>query len=443
MVDGFFEHATETTPRERLEDEQLRRLRGLLGELLPTNPFYGARLRSAGFTAADEFRTLDDVRNLPFTQKRELVADQAEHPPFGTNLTFPLDRYVKLHQTSGTSGGQPLRLLDTPESWAWWLRCWQFVLTAAGVRPGDRVFCAFSFGPFVGFWAAYESIPLVGAMAIPGGGQDSVQRLRSIEDNGATVLLSTPTYALRLAEVAAGHGIDTAGGPIRRTIHAGEPGASIPSTRRRIDAAWGAECHDHTGATEVGATGFTCRERAGVHLIESEYLFEVINPQSGETVRPGERGELVVTNFGRAAAPLIRYRTGDLVELDVAPCACGRTWARMAGGILGRADDMIIVRGVNVFPSAIEDIVRGFDAVAEFRLELFEERQMQELRLSIEPAPHLSPHDVADLTRAVRDEIQRRLYLRVPCASVSPGALPRFELKARRFFRRPGPPPTA
>ena len=439
MADGFFDRAWETAPRERLRDEQLGQLRALVAEILPTNAFYGAKLASAGLASPEEIRTPEDVRKLPFTHKHELVADQAAHPPFGTNLTYDLTRYVKLHQTSGTSGGQPLRFLDTAESWAWWLRCWRFIFTAAGVGAGDRVFCAFSFGPFIGFWAAHESVPLVGAMAIPGGGQDSLQRLRSIEDTGATVLLSTPTYALRLAEVAREHGIDTAGGPIRRTIHAGEPGASIPATRRRIDEAWGAECHDHTGATEAGATGFTCRERAGVHLIESEYLFEVVEPDTGAPVPPGRRGELVITNFGRAGMPLIRYRTGDLVELDDAPCGCGRTWARMVGGILGRADDMVIVRGVNVFPSSIEDIVRGFDEVAEFRLELFEQRQMNELKLTLEPAPHLGAEDAAALTRAIGDEIHRRLYLRVACELVAPGALPRFELKARRFFRRSAP----
>ncbi len=435
MQHGFCERAIETAPREVLRGQQLRRLRALAAEILATNPFYRHKLQSAGLGSAEDVGSLDDVRHLPFTHKGELIADQAEHPPFGSNLTYPVERYVKVHQTSGTSG-RPLRVLDTVESWAWWLRCWRFVFAGAGVGSGDRVFCAFSFGPFIGFWAGFECAPLVGAMAIPGGGQDSLQRLRAIEEQGATVLLSTPTYALRLAEVAREHGINTAASTIRRTIHAGEPGASVQATRRRIDEAWGAECHDHTGVSEVGATGFTCGERAGVHLIESEYLFEVIDPATNQPLPAGRRGELVITNFGRVGMPLIRYRTGDLAEVDEDFCSCGRTWARLRGGILGRVDDMVVVRGINVFPSSIEDIVRGFNAVAEFRLELFEKGEMRELTLTLEPIAHLPQESVAQLVREVCDEVHRRIQLRVACESVPPGTLPRFELKARRFFRR-------
>jgi phenylacetate-CoA ligase len=433
----YVDQALETAPREALAEHQLRRIRALLGEVLPSNRFYRAKLAGAGLQSADELSSLEEIQALPFTHKGELVADQLEHPPFGTNLTCPLERYVRLHQTSGTSGGRPLRVLDTAESWSWWLRCWQFIYAGAGIGPGDRVFCAFSFGPFIGFWAAYESLPLAGALALPGGGMDSLQRFRAIVDAGATVLVSTPTYALRLAEVAREHGLDPASTAIGRTVHAGEPGASIPATRRRIDEAWAAECHDHTGASEVGATGFTCRLRNGVHLIESEFLFEVVDPSSGRPVSPGERGELVITNFGRTGMPVLRYRTGDLVRLDASPCGCGRTWSRLDGGILGRADDMVVVRGVNVFPSSIEDVVREFGAVAEFRLELLEERRMSELRLTVEPLADLSADEIGKLTRAIGDEIQRRLYLRVPCQAVEPGTLPRFELKAKRFFRRP------
>jgi phenylacetate-CoA ligase len=432
---AYFDAQWETAPRDQLRERQLVRLRKMLGELLATNRFYREKLASAGLSDPRELATLDDLRRLPTTSKGELLDDQLAHPPFGTNLTYPLERYVKIHQTSGTSGGRPLRVLDTAESWAWWLRCWQHVYVAAGIGGGDRVFCAFSFGPFIGFWTAYEAAPLVGAMAVPGGGQDSIQRLRSIEELGATVLLSTPTYALRLAEVAAENWIAASELPVRTTIHAGEPGASIPSTRERIDAAWGAECYDHIGASEVGATGFTCRERSGVHLLESEYVFEVIDPETGKEAPVGGQGELLVTNLGRIGMPVIRYRTGDLVTLDDGACGCGRNWARLAGGILGRSDDMVVVRGVNVFPSSIEDIVREFATVAEFRLELFEDRQMNELRLTIEPTGEVRSQDGPELARAVSDAIHRRLFLRVPCDVVDHGSLPRFELKAERFFR--------
>ncbi len=380
----------------------------------------------------------EDFVQLPLTTKTELVEDQAAEPPFGSNLTYPLWRYVKLHQTSGTTGKAPIHWLDTDESWQWWARLWAHVYTGAGVRHGDRVFFAFSFGPFIGFWAAYEGARVVGALAIPGGGMQTDQRVQAIQDSGATVLCSTPTYALRLAEVAQEMGVDLAASAVRATIHAGEPGASVPAVRRRIEQAWGAECFDHTGLTEVGATGFTCREQSGVHLIESEFIFEVVDPASGKQLGPGRRGELVVTNLGRPGMPLIRYRTGDLVEVDEEGCACGRTFARLAGGILGRTDEMLIVRGTNLFPSAIEGVVREFPEVSELRIEVSRVREMDEVRLLLEPAPgHASEQELSSLVGKVSETLQRRLLLRIACEAVPCGTLPRFELKARRLVRLP------
>lgn len=434
MSESYFRPELETADREALLVGQLERFQALLGELWESNGFYRGKLESAGLGSPGDVRSSSDYRRLPFTTKTEIALDQAETPPFGSNLTYPLERYIKLHQTSGTSGGRPIRWLDTAESWAWWAELWGYVYSGAGVGPGDRIFFAFSFGPFIGFWSAYDGARSVGALTLPGGGQDSLQRLQNLLDNQATVLMCTPTYALRLAEVAREAGINLASSAVRVTIHAGEPGASIPATRRKIEQAWGAVCHDHTGLTEVGATGFTCSERAGVHLIESEFIFEVIDPATGSPVGPGERGELVVSNLGRTGMPLLRYRTGDLVELDDSRCACGRTFARMMGGVLGRADDMVIVRGVNVFPSSIEDIVREFAQIEEFRLELLTSGTLAELRLLLEPRGDCD-QDRAELAELVAAAVQRRLLLRVECRCVDAGSLPRFELKARRFFK--------
>ena len=421
----LFDPPRETLDTAGLTRHQLSRLQALLEEVVPRNSFYTRKL--GGRPAID---SLDDLKRLPFTTKAELADDQAQHPPFGSNLTYPLEQYVKLHQTSGTTGKAPIRWLDTGDSWDWWARCWGYVYTGAGVGPGDRVFFAFSFGPFIGFWAAYEGARTVGALAVPGGGMQTEQRVYALLETEATVLCCTPTYALRLAEEARRLGVDLVGSPLRATVHAGEPGASVPSVRSRIQAAFGARCFDHTGMTELGATGFTCQAQAGVHLIESEFIFEVINPETGETVPPGSQGELVATNLGRLGTPLIRYRTGDLVQLDTRPCTCGRTFARLNGGILGRADDMLIVRGVNVFPSAIEGVLREFPEVAEFRIEVSSQRAMAEVRVLLELAPGLS--DASDVVDRVAERLHDRLLLRVPCEPVSPGSLPRFELKARR-----------
>jgi phenylacetate-CoA ligase len=428
---AFFDPLTETLDRQSLLDLQLARIQALLEEVLPSNAFYARKLGPrCRVTAWDAFV------ELPFTTKRELAQDQAENPPYGTDLTYPLERYIKLHQTSGTTGKTPIRWLDTEASWDWWAHCWGHVYAGAGVGPRDRVFFAFSFGPFIGFWAAYEGARKVGAMSIPGGGLQTDQRLQSMIDNQVTAVCCTPTYALRLADEAARLGIDLRASPIRATVHAGEPGASIPAVRARIEQAFGARCFDHTGMTELGATGFTCQLQNGVHLIESEFVFEVIDPQTLQPVPHGAQGELVATNLGRSGMPLIRYRTGDLVQLDASPCACGRTSARLVGGILGRADDMLVVRGVNVFPSAIEGVVRQFECVDEFRIEVRREREMLNVRVVVEIDD--DRHDAEQIAATLAD-LQGRLRsacgIRIDADAAAGGTLPRWELKARRVIR--------
>jgi phenylacetate-CoA ligase len=420
-----YDRGLETLDEERRRAHQLDRLRALVAAMLGANPFWTAKWRAAGLGSARDLRGWDDVRRLPLTTKSELVADQAAHPMFGTNLTYPLERYVRVHQTSGTSGA-PLRWLDTAESWEWWLRWWGFVLAAAGVRPGDRAFFPFSFGLFVGFWAGFEGTRAFGALAIPGGGQDSVARLASMGSLGATVLVCTPSYALHLLQVARERGVDAARLPVRVTVHAGEPGAGIASVRARIEAGWGARAYDHAGMTEMGAYGYECEAQTGPHVNESEFIAEVLDPLTGQ---PADEGELILTNLGRLGSPLIRYRTGDRVRLAGAPCACGRTFARLAGGILGRLDDMLIVRGVNVFPSAIEAIVRRFP-VEEFQIEVFRDGELDEVRVLLEV------EGGAGAVPRVQAALRAGLGIRLEVDAVEAGTLPRFELKARRVVRR-------
>ena len=393
---------------------QWSRLSAKLPELQRDNPFYRARLPR-------EVRQLED---LPFTTKDELSEDQGAHPSFGTNLTYPIERYVRLHQTSGTTG-RPLRLLDTAESWEWWRECWQSVYRAAGVTARDRIFFAFSFGPFIGFWSAFAGAERLGALCLTGGAMTTTERVASIVATEATVLMSTPTYALRLADAAREEGIDLARSALRVSIHAGEPGASIPATRERIERELGVEAFDHTGATEIGAYGFSCSARDGVHINESEFIVEILDA-TGEAREDGE-GELVLTNLGRWGMPVLRYRTGDRVRAVRDRCSCGRTLVKLAGGIAGRVDDMVTVRGVNVFPSAIEAIVRRFDEVGEYRVELARVREMDELRCIVE-AP-------ADIAERVGTAIHRELGIRCFVESVALGTLPRFEMKARRFSK--------
>ena len=404
----------ETWTEQDRRHAQWARLGPMLPELQRDNPFYRAKLPKAA----------RELRELSFTTKAELSEDQAAHPPFGTNLTYPVERYVRLHQTSGTTG-RPLRILDDAESWEWWRECWQPIFRAAGVTARDRIFFAFSFGPFVGFWSAFAGAERLGALCLTGGAMTTTERVAAIVATEATVLMSTPTYALRLAEAAREEGIDLARSALRVSIHAGEPGASIPATRQRIEKELAVEAFDHTGATEVGAHGFSCAARDGVHINESEFIVEVLDA-AGHAREEGE-GELVLTNLGRWGMPVIRYRTGDRVHAVRGTCACGRTLVKLVGGIAGRVDDMLTVRGVNVFPSAIEAIVRRFDEVGEYRVELARVREMDELRCVVE-----APADVAERVGAA---IHRELGIRCLIEAVAPGTLPRFEMKAKRFTK--------
>jgi phenylacetate-CoA ligase len=327
-----------------------------------------------------------------------------------------------------------LRWLDTNQSWQWVMDCWKAVFRGARVGSGDRIFFPFSFGPFLGFWSAFEAGAQIGAHCIPGGGMSSAVRLELIRKLNATVVCCTPTYALWLAEIAAKD--ETAPGPLSETnvrvlIVAGEPGGSIPATRERIEQAWGARVIDHHGLTETGPLSFECWESPGfLHLNESEFICEVVDPVTAEPVPDGQRGELVVTNLGRVASPVIRYRTGDIVVRRSAPCVCGRTWARLEGGILARGDDMVNIRGVNVYPTTIESVVRAIPEIVEFRSTVSQSGVMRTLSMEIEV---VAGQDSRAATAKLVKNLRSALGLTVPVQVVGTGTLPRFEMKARRF----------
>lgn len=429
----------ENLDRSALLQRQQTSLRALFSQIR-NNRFYARKLADAGPSVGD-ISTLADLCRLPFTTKAELIADQQANPPYGSNLTYPIESYVRMHQTSGTSG-QPLRWLDDAQSWDWLLGCWNAIFDIVGVRRKDRLFFPFSFGPFLGFWTAFESATRrCGYLCLPGGGMSSAARLRFLLDNAVTVVLCTPTYAIRLAEVAQEEGVDLKNSAVRMLIVAGEPGGSIPATRQRIESAWGARVFDHSGMTEVGPVAIECSENpAGLHILEDRYVAEVIQPESAQSATPGEVGELVLTNLGRLGSPLIRYRTGDLVRVDPRPCPCGRAWLRLEGGILGRSDDMIHLRGNNLYPSALEAVVRRFPEVAEYRIEIDDSRALTELRVEVEPIETAAGAELAArIERAIREE----LLFRAEVVAVPPKSLPRPEMKSRRWIRAGGVLPGA
>ena len=426
--------ATERLDPEQTTSRQIGRLLTLLAAIDGRNAFYTRKLREAGIRAGD-LRTLDDLAGVPFTTKRELVEDQEAHAPWGTALTEPIERYTRYCQTSSTTG-RPIRWLDTNESWQWVLDCWKAVFRAARVGPSDRIFFPFSFGPFLGFWSAFEAGCQIGAHVLPGGGMSSQLRLSLIEKTDVTVLCCTPTYALRLAEVAATDpehdpaALTT--GSVRTIIVAGEPGGSIRSTRTRIEERWGARVIDHHGLTEAGPVSFECHERpGGLHLNDAEFLTEIVDLETGRPVPDGTSGEIVITNLGRTASPVIRYRTGDLGVRRSGTCGCGRTFGWLEGGILARADDMVAVRGVNVYPGAIESAVRRVPDVLEFRSIIGRRHEMRTVLVEVELAGGSLSDDVR-LARVAR-ELREALGLTVSVRAVPAGTLPRPDMKSRRF----------
>jgi len=399
--------------------DRLERLNALLEVVAKTNAFQRERMGDV------RLEHLDEISRLPLTQKEDLLADQAAHLPFGTNLTFPVERYTHVHQTSGTTGAT-LRVLDTPEDWAWWEICLAKVLAAAGIGVGDRVMLAYSFGPYVHFWATYAGVQAVGAMVVPLGGMDSVQRLETMREYGATALACTPSYALHLVNVAERHGLHDAVTTLERVVCAGEPGASIPAVRERIETGLGVQCFDHAGNSESGAFARPCDAAGGLHLAEDEFVCELIDPHAGEPVPCGGQGELVVTALGRVGFPVIRYATGDIVDHVAEPCPAGHPGRWLPGGILGRTDDMVVIRGMNVFPSAVEQILRESPGVGEFRITFYADpRAMDEIKVEVELAQPLE-------ARAIQARLRQRLGLRVRIVPVKPGILPPQLGKARR-----------
>lgn len=426
----------ETMPREELEALQVRKLRSLLSWAGARVPFHAKRFAEAGVTP-DAVETLDDLRRLPFMTRDEWMEGQLEHPPFGPILAAPEEVAIRYHMTSGTTGRTPIRVLDSLKDWEWIAEMWCYGLWGFGVRPADRVFVAFGYATFIGFWGLHYASEKMGCLTLPGGAMTTEQRVKTIVDMGATVVASTPTYALRMAQEARSLGIDLAGGPVQRLILSGEPAGSIPATKKLIEEQWGAKAGDTAGMTELGTIMiFECdRQPGGTHIIEDHFIEEVVDPESGEPVPYGEMGERVVTSFGRGFIPVIRYRTRDLVaKVPADVCPCGRTFDLYEGGIRGRVDDMKLVRGTNVYPRAVEAIVRERPEIDEFQIHLY---TAEGIRDEIEVLVEI-PDPAADADRILadlaRDLAEAHEGLRFGVRRVEAGTLPRFELKAKRVL---------
>lgn len=418
--------------RDALKKLQWSKLSAGLDRVFASNPFYQKLFLDAGIARGD-LRSFADFIRLPFTTKSEILDDQQRHPPYGTNLSLPLNRYIRCHQTTGTSGRR-LRWLDSVDSWRWLTdELWPAIFSAAGLRDDDRLFFPFSFGPFLGFWAAFDGAQRMKRFVLAGGGFSTSARLQLMIDHRITAVLCTPTYGLRLAEVAAAEGIDLPSSSVRMLIVAGEPGGSIPAVRKRLEDGWGARVFDHSGMTEIGSLGCEFEELPGnLFLLEDHCIAEVVDPQSTKPLPPGELGELVLSNLGRWDSPLLRYRTGDLVRVrhGDAPSRAAFPYVHLEGGVLGRVDDMLWIKGNNVYPSAVEAVLREFDGIAEFQL--VATQPIGELTIRVETLGEAPLGFVDRLATAIHD----RLHFRPNVELAAAGELPRFEMKANRLVRR-------
>jgi phenylacetate-CoA ligase len=434
---AFWNVKHETLPREELQALQLLKLRRLCEWAYATTPFHQRKFDEAGFRP-EHIQTFDDLRRIPFMTREEWMASLQEKPLFGDTLAADPTNAIRYHLTSGTSGRTPIRVLDGTKDWDWISEMWCYGLWGFGIRPEDSVYFAFGYGSFIGFWGAHYACEKIGALVVPGGAQTTESRIKQIVELGVTTVASTPTYALHLWQKAREMGIDLATqSKVNKVILSGEPAGSIPAVKRQLEEAWGAQCGDTAGMTEIGTIMiFECSHHSGgTHIIEDHFIEEVLDPHSAEPVGYGELGERVVTSFGRGFIPLIRYRTRDMVmKVPAHTCTCGRTWDLYSGGIRGRWDDMKLIRGTNVYPSAVEAIIREYPAIDEFQIFIWRKDEIQdEIDIKLEVKPGFE-HTWPELqTRLAKDLAEAHEGLRFNVVRMEYGTLPRFELKARRM----------
>ena len=433
---AYFDERVERMPRPQLLEHQLRQLRERLSYVSERSPFYRRKLDAAGIRAGN-VRTLDDVRRIPFTEKEELRLSQAAHPPWGDFACIGPREAVRVFQTTGTTG-RPVRVMLSRTDWFdTYYRQFSHFRCGYGLTEDDVLFVPFNYGLYVAWWGFQSAMEKAGLMVIPGGGLSSKDRLRAMLDWGATAICGTPSYLLYLAETARKNGIDLPSSSIRKVVAAGEPGASIPATKKAIQTQWGAECFDDIGSTEISNFGFECLAHEGTHVIEGMFLAEVVNPETLEPLPDGQVGELILTNLCCESVPLIRYRTRDLVRFNRAPCACGRTSLRLEGGVLGRSDDMFHFAGVNVFPAQVQELLHQVDEFSqEYQLIVPSQGSGRRLSIRVEPAREgLGGSQIEAARERLVEMVKYRITVTPEVQVCEIGSLPRVEGKAKRVLR--------
>jgi len=426
----------ECMDRGRLGQYQLEKLRGQLRYVHSNSPFYKRKLDKAGISPED-IRTLADLREIPFTEKWELLEAQEEHPPWGNISCISPAKAVRVFKTSGTTG-EPVRMMLSHKDWFDnYFEQFQHFRCGFGLTDQDVLYVPFNYGMYIAWWGFQIAMEQAGLMIVPGGGLSTEDRLAEMMNWGATAICGTPSYLLYIAETARANGVDLVNSPIAKLIVAGEPGANVPATKRALESGWGAECFDDIGSTEIGNFGFECQSHAGTHVVEDMYIAECLDTKTLDPMADGEVGELILTNLICESMPLIRYRTRDLVKFNHSVCACGRTSLRLDGGILGRSDDMFQFAGVNVFPTQIEDQLRCIDEFScEYQLVIPKLGSGRHLVVRVEPASHApTMAQLIEAQERLVKLIKSRITITPEVDIVKAGSLPRFEGKARRIIR--------
>jgi phenylacetate-CoA ligase len=426
----------ETMPRDKLLEYQLRLFRNQMGHVYERSPMYRRKFDEAGVRPQD-IKTLDDVRQVPFTTKEELRRSQEQHPPYGDCHCISPEEGVRVFQTTGTTG-IPVRSLLSKKDWfVNYYEQFMYFMYGYGITKADSMFVPFNYGLYLAWWGIQAAFEQAGVLIIPGGGQSSEVRIKNILEWKPTVVGGTPTYVLFLGEIARKMGVDLSKTSVRIVITAGEPGAQVPSTKRQIETIWGAKAYDDVGSTEISNFGFECVAQQGTHVVESMFLVEVVEPGTDRPLPPGETGELILTNLSCESMPLIRWRMGDIVKVDTRKCDCGRTFLRLDGGIIGRADDMFQFGGVNIFPSAIENFVRETGEFSnEYQVVAPKMGSGKHLTVRVEPSSQtLSKEEMERAVKAFKEIFKFRIGVTPDVEVVKVGELPRFEGKARRVIR--------
>jgi phenylacetate-CoA ligase len=431
----FWNPVLETLPFEKIKQLQLRKFKKIFRWAYEHSKFHRQLYDNAGIKPGD-VQSFDDVQRVPKVEKSMMQSIQRKAPfPYGEALCVPLEEVTIFRQTSGTTG-QPVYQPDTWQDWEWWMECWSYILWAQGYRPQDRVFIPFGYNIFVAFWAGHYAAEKIGCEVIPGGVLDTKARILKIQELQATAMMATPTYVLGMAETARSKmGIDPSKLTIEKITCAGECGASIPSTKKRMEDAWGAKVYDHAGATEIGAWSFECTEQpGGLHVNEALFLVEIEDIETGEIIEePGRRGKMVITALDRMAQPCVRFDSKDVIEWAPEQCSCGRTARLIKGGVVGRADDITKVKGVLLAPSAIEEVVRSIEGLSdEYEVIVEKMGDTDQIKLRVEVLPEAE--DQCPLIEGeLVDQLRLKTNLRYDIEICGCETLPRYEVKAKRF----------